>query len=528
MVERQTTVGLLIAILMVAPLAAALPGALSTVTSTTTLPSTSLNASSTSTVTDAVNGTTNGTTNGTAGGTPASSAPTTNASSATPLVPTITGSVESTVQDPLAFEEDMVGFTGDFPVDLMLALNVHVEAVHADAGFALVTTTNPSILHALVDVMPGLVYDVRNGATTSDTAQWDSAQWDGAQWDGAQWDGAQWDAATWDSAQWDSAQWDAAQWDSSQWDSAQWDATHWDGANATMDPGFGAQWDLGAAHVPDAWNVTMARHTMTICVVDSGVDYRHPDLAANMKPLPNGSFGYDFVNNDNDPMDDGGHGTAMAGIAAAVTGNGHGIAGVSQASLYAVKVLDSTGHGTEANLALGIRNCVDAAGAKIVLLALDMSQDNPGVHDAIKYVHGKGAIVVAASGNAGLVCDSCVSYPAAYAEATAVGASLINGTRANFSNGGKQLDFLAPGVEIPSTWPGGMYRIGSGTSQASAFAAGAAALVWTAKPSLNNDALRDALAKNGAKDVGPVIGFDNATGFGDLRLDRSLSRLGVI
>src|SRR5438552_593250 len=152
-----------------------------------------------------------------------------------------------------------------------------------------------------------------------------------------------------------------------------------------MDPGFPNEWQLGAIHALDAWNVTTAYHALTICVVDSGVDYTHPDIAANAKRLPDGSLGHDFVNGDNDPMDDGGHGTYMAGIAAAVMGNGHGVAGVSQANLVAAKVLGPDGAGTEANLALGIRWCVDTGGAKIVMLALHTEKDNSGVRDALQH-----------------------------------------------------------------------------------------------------------------------------------------------
>ncbi|MFA5862854.1 MAG: S8 family serine peptidase [Candidatus Thermoplasmatota archaeon] len=421
-------------------------------------------------------------------------------------------------------EQDMVGYTGTFPVPFFVALGMRVDAVYPDAGFALVSTRDPSLLQTLGDALPGISFVARNGETRADTARWDTAQWDAAHWDAAQWDSAQWDAATWDSAQWDSAQWDSAQWDSSQWDAAHWDGTRY--RDATMDPGFGNDWLLGAMHAPQAWTVTTGYHALTICIVDSGIDATHPDLALNVKRLADGSFGYDFITGTKDGMDDGGHGTVIAGIAAGVLGNGHGITGVSQAYVVSAKVINATGYGTEADLALGIRWCVDTGGAKIITLALHTEQDNPGVHDAVKYAKSKGALLLAASGNDGNVCDKCVRFPAAYKEALGVGASAPDGSRAPFSNGGDELSFLAPGVQIPGPWPGGGYVVGSGTSQATGAAAGAAALVWAAKPSLSADQVRDALQRN-AKDAGDS-GFDEEYGHGLLRLDRTLRALDLL
>ena len=419
-------------------------------------------------------------------------------------------------------DEYIVGFSTTFPVLTIKALGMEVAAVYPDAGFAIVKTARPDILQALAGPL-GFNYVERNGITSLDSARWDSAQWDSARWDAAQWDSARWDSATWDSASWDSASWDSARWDAARWDSARWDASRWDGASA--DPGFGAEWHLGAIHALDAWNVTTAYHAITICVVDSGIDYTHPDISANMKRLSNGKFGYNFVANTNDPMDDGGHGTYMAGIAAATMGNGHGVAGVSQAYVTAAKVLGADGSGTEANLALGIRWCVDSGGAKIIMLALHTEGDNTGVHDAVKYAKSKGALLVAAAGNDGQVCDTCVAYPAAYNEALGIGALATDGTRAGFSNGGKEVSFMAPGVQIPGPFPGNKYVVGSGTSQATAIAAGAAALTWAAKPSMNADNVRDALTKS-AKDAG-APGFDNEYGNGLLRLDRAFARMGL-
>lgn len=438
----------------------------------------------------------------------------------------------------------VIGFDGEFPDSFVKAAGARVVGVDKNLGFAVVESTVGAVLEIAVSGHPDITYVEPNGlvraasatwdaatwdAATWDAAQWDAAQWDAAQWDAASWDAASWDAATWDAAQWDAAQWDAAQWDAAQWDAAQWDAATWDAAQwdaaqwdgtPAADPAFEVQWGLGAMHVPEAWETTTAFHRTTICVVDSGIDPQHSDLARNVKRLSGGSFGYDFVNNDADPTDDGGHGTHVAGIAAAVLGNGHGIAGVSQAYVVAAKVLDSTGTGTDANLARGIAFCADA-GAPVILLALHADGPSRAVEDAVKYAQGKGLLLVAASGNAGLACRECVAFPASMKGVLAVGASAPDGSVPDFSNRGSKLSLVAPGVRIPGLFADDRYAIGTGTSQAAANAAGAAALVLAAHPGFTAKETYEALTKT-AKDDG-TAGFDETYGYGHLRADLAVA-----
>lgn len=426
---------------------------------------------------------------------------------------------------PGSLREYVIGYEGELPTGLITLFGGNVKRVDTKLGFAVVELPTTDVLQALLGMDPSLAYVQSNGALFQEASRWDAAQWDAAQWDGAQWDAAQWDAAQWDAARWDAAQWDAAQWDAAQWDAAQWDAARWDGAHwdgSAMDPGFEIQWNLGAIHATDAWGYTSGYHLRTICVADSGIDATHVDLAGNIKRFPDGSFGYDFVNSDNDPSDDGGHGTHVAGIAAATTGNGQGIAGVSQAWLIAAKVLNATGEGTEANLASAIRWCADS-GANVILLALHAETDNRAVKDAVKYAADRGVLIVAASGNEGRVCKECVAFPAAYEKVLAVGASTPDSSVATFSNGGEKLHLVAPGVSIAGPSPGGRYAVGSGTSQATAVAAGAAALLWGAKTTLKADDVRRLLEES-AKDDG-TSGFDYTYGDGHLRLDRAFQKM---
>ena len=442
--------------------------------------------------------------------------------------------------------EYVVGYRGALPSVLLTVLGGSVQRQDDALEFAVVTLPDASIVQALVGIHPDLLYVEDNGPAfaaqaSADAAQWDAAQWDAAQWDAAQWDAAQWDAAQWDAAQWDAAQWDAAQWDASSWDASSWDGSRWDASqwDATeraasqwdvtpwngqprMDAAYGISWHLGAIHAPDAWRTTQSYHTRTVCVVDSGIDATHSDIARNVKRLPDGSFGYDFVDSDAEPTDPAGHGTHMAGIVAGVSGNARGITGVSQAHLLAARVLNDTGVGTEAALASGIRWCADAD-ADIVLMALHMDGDNSAVKRAVKYAHNAGTLLVAASGNDGARCPSCVPYPAGYDEVLAVGATGPDGRVAAFSNGGNALDVVAPGVKIPGPLPGERYAIASGTSQASAVAAGAAAIAWGADTTKDADDVKHALEES-AKDAG-VAGRDDAYGHGHLRLDLALAAL---
>ncbi|MHB8585340.1 MAG: S8 family serine peptidase [Thermoplasmatota archaeon] len=483
------------------------------------------------------------------------------------------GSAAPTAPGAGAASEFVVGYSGPASLVAVSAAGGHVRSVDAKLGFAVVDLT-PAQAAALAasGAGAGIAFVQANGLIHATSAQWTASQWSSSSWDASSWDASSWDAATWDSAQWDSAQWSAAtwdastwsastwdasqwsasQWDASQWSSSQWSASQWDSSqwsssqwsssqwsssqwsssqwsssqwsgNVTMDPGFPIQWNLGAMHVPDAWQITMGYHAHAVCTVDSGIDPSHPDLAPNVLRAANGSFGWNFIANNASPYDDGGHGTHMAGIIAAVTGNGQGIAGISQSYILAAKVLDRNGTGTEANLARGIQWCTDN-GANIILLAVESNAD-PAIALAIQYAESKNVLIVAASGNEGARCDTCVDYPAAYPGVLSVGASMPDGSIASFSNGGHGLSLVAPGYKIPGTWPGDRYAIGSGTSQAAADAAGAAALVWAAHPSLTAAQVRDVLIESAQKPTPDSEANKLIYGAGYLRLDRALESL---
>ncbi len=269
------------------------------------------------------------------------------------------------------------------------------------------------------------------------------------------------------------------------------------------DPYFGYQWNLYSINVTGVWDTWIGSNNTIVAVIDTGVDYTHPDLSANYVNL-----GYDWVNNDNDPMDDNGHGTHCAGIIAAVTDNGIGIAGIAQVKIMAEKVLNEKGIGYSSWIANGIVHAVDS-GAKVISMSFGSPAPSMTIKRACNYAWKKGCLLVAAAGNDGL---GRLNYPAAYLSVVAVGAIDENDKRAYFSNYGKGIELVAPGVDIPSTYLNDGYKLLDGTSMAAPHVSGVAALIWSYKPTLSNRDVRIILDKT-AYDLGN-IGYDYHYGFG--------------
>lgn len=266
----------------------------------------------------------------------------------------------------------------------------------------------------------------------------------------------------------------------------------------------GNNWALDVINAPEVWNQNITGNGIVVAVVDSGVDYTHPDLDGNIWRNPgeiagngidddrNGYIddirGWDFVASDNNPMDLSfqGHGTHVAGAIAAER-NDFGITGIAyNAKIMPVRVLDASLYGSWNNIAAGIRYAADN-GANVINLSLgnEFSPSNV-VNEAIQYANNKGSVVVMAAGNSGF---SQPDYPARNADrlGIAVGSIDVRGRMADSSNraGSTSLDYLvAPGVEIVSTTPDEDYEMKSGTSMATPHVAGVAALVLSANPNL--------------------------------------------
>ncbi|MER5306801.1 S8 family serine peptidase [Streptomyces sp. NPDC002773] len=248
------------------------------------------------------------------------------------------------------------------------------------------------------------------------------------------------------------------------------------------DPMRGQQWGIDALKLPDAWKTSQGEDSV-IAVVDTGVDLDHPDLKGRLVD------GYDFVDNDDEPKDMNGHGTHVAGIAAAHTDNGIGVAGGGPgAKIMPVRVLGADGSGTNANITKGIVWAADH-GAHVINLSLGesglMARLLKGgvLNQAISHAVGKGAVVVAAAGN-----DSTVLQPYKIdTPVLVVNAADRSGKPATFTNFGAQNAVSAPGVDILSTLPtytvketlkntSGYGKL-SGTSMASPYVSAVAALL---------------------------------------------------
>ncbi|MEI6477735.1 MAG: S8 family peptidase [bacterium] len=243
------------------------------------------------------------------------------------------------------------------------------------------------------------------------------------------------------------------------------------------DPYYSIQWGPTAIKADTTWNTNTGSPSVTIAFVDTGADMTHPDLTPNLL-----STGYNFVAGTSDPSDDNGHGTHVAGIAAADGNNSIGVAGVCwQCKIMPVKVLDASGSGTTSTVAAGILYATDH-GAQIINLSLGSSTGTQIMSDAIQYAISHNVVVVAAAGNSG---SSSPIYPAAYPGVISVASAGQTGQLSSFSNYGSWVSVVAPGESIASTYKKEGYAYLSGTSMASPFVAGEAGLLLSQNPSLS-------------------------------------------
>ncbi|WP_375471786.1 S8 family peptidase [uncultured Nostoc sp.] len=269
----------------------------------------------------------------------------------------------------------------------------------------------------------------------------------------------------------------------------------------------GNNWGADLVKAPEVWAHGYTGKGVVVAVVDTGVDYNHEDLKNNIwtnskEIAGNGidddgngyvddTYGWNFADQNNNTLDDNGHGTHVSGTIAGENNN-YGVTGIAyDAKIMPVKALDSSGSGSYSSISKGIRYAVDN-GANVINLSLGGSSSNRTLESAIDYASSKGVIVVMAAGNDG---GSSPEYPARYASKSgiAVGAVDKNNNLADFSNrsGTNPIAYVtAPGVKIYSSVPNNQYATYSGTSMAAPHVAGIVALMLSANPNLTDAQVR--------------------------------------
>jgi len=270
------------------------------------------------------------------------------------------------------------------------------------------------------------------------------------------------------------------------------------------DPDFSQLWGMPIVHAPSAWDHVAGSRANVVGVVDTGIDYTHPDLKANVWKAPAsftvtigstkitcaaGTHGFNALTKTCDPRDDHYHGTHVAGTIGAVGNNGAGVVGVNwSASVMGLKFLDDTGNGSIADAITAIEFAIQskkafassgAANVRVLSNSWDGTSFSQALLDEINKAAASDILFVAAAGNDGTSNDTDPEYPASYTASNliAVAASDSSDRLASFSNFGSTVHLAAPGVNILSTKPNATYGYLSGTSMATPHVAGAAALV---------------------------------------------------
>lgn len=292
------------------------------------------------------------------------------------------------------------------------------------------------------------------------------------------------------------------------------------------------QWNLGRINMEQAWDITRGAITVTVAVIDTGLDMTNPDRPVNVVSPRNECSG------DSTMSDDVGHGTHVSGIIAANTDNGTGVSGVAPGlSIMPVRVecQGVISVFTETNAVLYAAN----SGAKAINISLGGIQANQAEQDAINYALGKGLVVVAAAGNE-YELSNPLSYPAAYPGVLAVGASTYADGRAYYSEVQPYVAVVAPGGDPasgtdpdPNHWilstyisPTNYVQM-AGTSMSAPQVAALAGLIWTVKPGLSGAQVTNIITST-ALDISPT-GKDNATGWGRIDAYAALRKaLGIV
>ncbi len=285
--------------------------------------------------------------------------------------------------------------------------------------------------------------------------------------------------------------------------------------NVPNDPGFPSLWGMSMIDAPGAWNVTTGDEETVVAVIDTGVDYNHEDLKDNMWTSEEGHHGYNAIQDNNDPMDDTGHGTHVAGTIGAVGDNELGVVGVNwNVSLMGVKFMDQMGFGTISHAIAGLEYVLERKNEGENIAATTNSWGGGGysqlLYDAIEQHQKEGILFVAAAGNSRSDNDINPAYPASYNLTNIISVAATGETDqlGFFSNYGSQSVHVgAPGVDINSTMLDDSYMVASGTSMAAPHVSGLAALLASHNSSYDYNNLKNIILSS----ADPVESLKNKT-----------------
>jgi len=320
---------------------------------------------------------------------------------------------------------------------------------------------------------------------------------------------------------------------------------------------FSEQWALNKIQAFDAWNITLGADTVLIGIIDTGIDFDHVDLTSQIYynsgetgtdifgkdkrtnyidddnngfiddymgwdftdrvGFPFDSTGGDYLDWDNNPMDEQGHGTYIAGIAGASINNSHGITGLAPGTrLVNIRAFDPNGYGEEDDVAAAILYAVQL-GVKVINMSFGDDAFSFVLRDIVRYAYSRGTVLIASAGNSG---SSAPHYPSGYSEVICVGNSTSDDFVAGSSNFGSTIDLVAPGSQILTTAKDNNYSIISGTSASAPFVSGAAAMILSLE-NFSNEEIKQ-IIKSTTDDIG-ATGWDLKSGAGRLNLFKAVS-----
>lgn len=321
------------------------------------------------------------------------------------------------------------------------------------------------------------------------------------------------------------------------------------------DPLLPDQWLIDRIQLESAWNITFGDSTVLIAIIDTGIDYEHEDLSANLwmnsgedlnkngvidssdfngidddnngfvddirgwdfTDAPHFPDGGDYQTPDENPRDENGHGTSVAGIAAATTNNGIGIAGIAPACrIMNLRAGTSQGLLEEDDVASAIIYAVDN-GAHIINMSFGDVATTQLLRDVIQFAFESGVVLIASAGNS---TSPEIHYPSGLPQVISVAATNSDDEPANFSNYGVTIDLAAPGVDLLTTTKNNLYRNFSGTSAAAPVVAGTAGLMLSNNPALNNQDVRNLLVSS-SLDLGADL-WDQQFGAGRIEPAKAL------